>query len=484
MKHTHLLLFLSALCLLWTAELSAQIELSPVFSDNMVLQQQANVPVWGKAKAGKTVRITTSWDNKTYSQTADPTGFWKVEIQTPVAGGPYTITLSSGKTIKLNNVMAGDVWICSGQSNMEMQVLGWGKVNNYEEEIKDAAYPDIRFLQIEKEVSPTPLNDIKAAGNGWQVCSPATVPDFSAVGYFFGRSIHQSQHIPIGLINTSWGGTIAETWTSRESLEAMKEFTEAIKAVAAMTPGQDKNPNRPTLLYNAMLHPLIPYTIKGAIWYQGEANAGRAYQYRELFPLMITDWRKQWGYDFPFYFVQLANYMKPVAEPAESAWAELREAQQKTLHLSNTGMAVTIDIGDADDIHPKNKQDVGRRLALAARANTYGEKIDYSGPAYESYTIEGNRIRLFFKHTNGGLQAKGGEPLKGFAIAGVDHTFHWADAVIDGNTVVVSSPEVSFPVAVRYAWADNPACNLSNGTQLPASPFRTDDWQGVTYGKK
>lgn len=243
-------------------------------------------------------------------------------------------------------------------------------------------------------------------------------------------------------------------------------------------------PNIPSFLYNAMLNPIISYSIKGAIWYQGESNTGEAYQYREIMPLMIEDWRNKWGYEFPFYLLQLANFNGLQTHPVNSTWAELREAQTRTIQiLNNTGMAVTIDIGEAFDIHPKNKQDVGKRLALAARAQTYGEKIPYSGPMYHRYKIEGNKIRLFFLHTNGGLKTKDYEPLKGFTIAGLDHKFHWAEAIIDGNTIVVSCPEVDFPVAVRYAWADNPICNLYNGVDLPASPFRTDDWQVITYGK-
>jgi sialate O-acetylesterase len=233
-----------------------------------------------------------------------------------------------------------------------------------------------------------------------------------------------------------------------------------------------------------MIHPIVPFTIKGAIWYQGESNAEKAYQYRELFPLMIKDWRTQWKSDFPFYFVQLANFMPELPQPAEAAWAELREAQLRTLHLDNTGMAVTIDIGDAKDIHPKNKQEVGRRLALIARADTYKENIAYSGPVYDSYRIEGNTIRITFKQAAEGLKTKNGETLKGFAIAGLDHKFHWANAVIEGNEIVVSCKEVEHPIAVRYAWASNPVCNLYNEAGLPASPFRTDDWPGMTLMKK
>ncbi len=632
--------------------LFARIELPPIFSDNMVLQQQSDAPIWGKASPNKTVKITTSWDNKTYSLVADASGNWKISVQTLAAGGPYSILISDGKEVKLNDVMIGEVWICSGQSNMEMPLAGWGEVNNFKEEITAANYPEIRLLHVEKATSTQPQSNLKVRDGGWQVCSPATIGLFSSVAYFFGRNLNQNLHVPIGLISTSWGGTIAEAWTSAESLENMPYFKDAVKKVKSMPQnesqadyeaklknweiqliqndegyknnnpvwvdvnvddsdwkkmsvpgiwedqgldgfdgvvwfryaldipanfqGQDlelslgtvddwdityfngkqvgatnnratkrvytipgnmvkegkavitvkvtdtggrggfygdktslylikKNnlenesislagdwkykttvdfassprkprlpddPNRSTVLYNAMLHPIIPYSIRGAIWYQGEANDNRAVQYGELFPLLIRDWRKQWNSDFPFYFVQLANFREMKSEPTESNWAELRESQMKTLNLENTGMAVTIDIGDAKDIHPKNKQDVGLRLALAARANTYGEMIAYSGPVYKGYKLEQNKIRIYFEHTNGGLKTKDNLPLKGFAIAGSDHHFHWADAVIEGNEIVVSSPQVEFPVLVRYGWANNPDCNLYNGAGLPASPFR------------
>lgn len=658
-------LVISLLFLFGSVALSAQVKLLPIFSDNMVLQQQTQAPIWGETKPNKKVEITTSWDKKKYAVQADAQGKWKTTVATPVAGGPYTVTISDGKPVKLANVMIGEVWICSGQSNMEMQVDGWGKVNNYQQEMADAQnYPNIRFMLVEKATSPEPVSEMKAAGNGWQVCSSKSVADFSAAGYFFGRDLYKYQNVPIGLIDTSWGGTIIETWTSKEALatvpsmgkrlealnglplskegrekkynqdvEAWKaniekidkgcvngealwatpafndgawktmkvpglmqenglpgfnglvwfrktidipadwvgkdltlnvgviddnDFTyfngvqvghtegwmaarsykipkslvkngKAVIAVRVLDTGgtgginggpenislrlSDSNaiqlagdwkyqislslrdiptmpvnmswdPNAPTFLFNAMLNPIIPYAIKGAIWYQGESNTAQAYQYRELMPLMITDWRNHWGYDFPFYMVQLASFTAKQTAPVESTWAELREAQTQTLHLNNTGMAVIIDAGEEFDIHPKNKQTVGQRLALAARAQTYGEKIPYSGPMYETYKIEGNKIRLYFNHTDGGLKIKGGEAPKGFTIAGVDHKFHWADAVIDGNTIVVSSPEVALPMAVRYAWADYPIYNMFNGADLPMSPFRTDDWQGNTYGSK
>ena len=266
--------------------------------------------------------------------------------------------------------------------------------------------------------------------------------------------------------------SLAGEWKYQVAADARKE---------GMPPkDMSENPNLPTSLYNAMIHPLVPYTIRGAIWYQGENNASRAYQYRELFPLVIENWRQDWGQDFPFYFVQLANFMQQSPQPADSEWAELREAQTRTLAVANTGMEVIIDKGDANDIHPKDKQAVGHRLALIARANTYGEQIPYSGPMYRSYQVDGDKIILSFDHTNGGLKSGDGKELQGFSIAGRDHKFHWAKAEIQGDKIVVTSPEEPYPVAVRYAWANNPVCNLYNGAGLPASPFRTDDWKGVT----
>jgi sialate O-acetylesterase len=291
--------------------------------------------------------------------------------------------------------------------------------------------------------------------------------------------------ISIRVTDTGGGGGIygdeakiflASDEAGKISLSGEWKYKQAVNFREFPSPQSIRNPNRPTVLYNAMIHPLIPYAMQGAIWYQGESNADRAYQYRELFPLMIRDWRKAWNRDFPFYFVQLANYMERKNEPQESDWAKLREAQLQTLNLENTGMAVIIDIGDAKDIHPKNKQEVGRRLALAAEANTYKQKNDFSGPIYRGYKIEGNKIKLSFNYAEG-LKSNDGKALTGFAIAGPDHVFHWANAVIEGSEVVVNSPEIKFPVAVRYAWANNPECNLHNGANLPASPFRTDDWQ-------
>lgn len=626
----------------------SQVILPSFFGDNMVLQQKTSAPVWGKAKPNGVIKVITSWDKKEYITKTNADGRWKIALTTPSAGGPYTITIKDDrKLLTLKNIMIGEVWLCSGQSNMEMPLAGWGKIYNYEREIAEANYPNIRIFQAKHTTTSYPMDDIESTNNGWQECSPATIPNFSATAYFFGRDLYKSQNVSIGLIHTSWGGTLAEAWTSEQSLREMPEFLEDIEDIkkdpvqidqnewmkqvqendfglknnvalaaqknyndydwkTATLPGvweenglsnvdgivwyrktidipdnwtgndltlslgsiddgdityfngvqigttngwdmerkylipaklvkkgtaviavrvldtgggggfhgsplnmyispvnketlrenldgewkyklsvsqRNQNPNlenRPTGLYNGMIAPFVSYAIKGVIWYQGEGNSGRSYQYRTLFPLMINDWRTKWGYDFPFYFVQLANFMQVKEEPSESGWAELREAQFQTLRLENTGMATIIDIGDADDIHPKNKQDVGLRLSLQARKNTYGEDIIASGPLYDSYRMEGDKIRIFFKPGTGKLTVKNDDILKGFSIAGPDKKFYWADAKIEGNEVIVSSSSVAFPVAVRYAWADNPICNLYNEAGLPASPFRTDDWLGVT----
>ncbi|MDR1372557.1 MAG: sialate O-acetylesterase [Dysgonamonadaceae bacterium] len=459
----------------------AEIRIAKIFTDNMVLQQQTEVPVWGKTEANKGIKLITSWDNQPYHADADSEGKWTVRIKTPKAGGPYSITVSGKKDkIIIKNILIGEVWICSGQSNMEMPLAGWGKVKDWEQEIADADFPAIRLFTVEKNTSVTPLEDLKESNGKWQECSPETVAEFSSVAYFFGRHLYRNLNVPLGLVNTSWGGTVAEAWTSRETVEMIPDFAAALDRLQKQeeTDAVKRNPNRVTVLYNAMIYPLVPFTVGGAIWYQGESNADRAYQYCDLFPLMIQNWRSVWGKNFPFYFVQLANFMERKPEPQSSRWAELREAQLRTLRLQNTGMAVTVDIGDEKDIHPKNKQDVGLRLALNALAKTYGKQVSYSGPVYRSYQIEGDKIRVKFEDTATGLKTSDGNEIRGFAIAGADHVFHWATATAENETeVTVGSSYVKYPVAVRYAWADNPECNLTDSSGLPASPFRTDDWK-------
>ena len=494
----------------------ADIKLPAVIGDNMVLQQGEKVAIWGWAEANEEVMVGVSWHSMQWGLRAGKDGKWQFEMNAPKAGGPYEMTLRGKNTITIKNILVGEVWVCSGQSNMQWSVRSSA---NAEQEIAGAKYPKIRLFGVQREVADEPKSDCVGS---WTLCSPETVPNFSAVAYFFGRELHKELNIPIGLIHTSWGGTPAEAWTRRGELEKEPDFAPILKrsadAIARYPqakadyekkleqwkeaakkakeeekpvpkkprgPSAPLNSHTPASLYNAMIAPLIPYGIAGAIWYQGESNVGRAYQYRKLFPAMIKSWRSNWGQgDFAFVFVQLANFMAVKDDPAESAWAELREAQSMGLALPNTGMAVIIDIGEANDIHPKNKQDVGKRLATWALGATYGRKTVYSGPLYKSMKTEGNKIALSFDHVGGGLVAKGEGPLKGFGVAGADKKFVWADAKIDGDTIIVGSDEVSEPVAVRYAWADNPVCNLYNAEGLPASPFRTDDWPGVTVDAK
>ena len=493
----------------------ADIRLPAVVGDNMVLQSGMKAPLWGWADPGEEVRLSVNWHRMERRTSADKDGKWMFEIKSPPVGGPYQIRLKGKNTIALKNILVGEVWVCSGQSNMQWSVQN---SNNAKEEIAAAKYPKVRLFSVERKVADTPQTDCKGR---WVECNPETIPGFSAVGYYFGRHLHKELNVPIGLIHTSWGGTPAEAWTSPAMLKTIPECEPILKrwkdAVAnypkAMTkykeavekwkkdsakakadgkkaprrpwaPFGPGHPHSPSGLYNAMIAPLIPYGIQGAIWYQGESNASRAYQYRKLFPAMIKSWRKSWEQNcFPFLFVQLANFRDVKEEPAESDWAELREAQTMTLDLDNTGMAVIIDIGEAKDIHPRNKQDVGKRLAVWALGTTYGWDIVHSGPLYKSMEIKGGAAVLSFDHVGKGLVAKGGAALKGFAIAGEDKKFVWAKAEVKGKTIVVSSDEVANPVAVRYAWADNPPCPLRNAEGLPASPFRTDDWPGITDGK-
>ena len=653
-----------------SSSFSQELSIPNVLSDNMVIQRGIRAPVWGTATPGS--KVTVLFHDSKASATADAAGKWKVALGPFTAGGPFEMTISTtGKKITFKNVLIGDVWVCSGQSNMQM---GVGGVRNAQEEINTANYPNIRLFTVPNIVATTPQSNCD--GN-WSACTPQTVAGFSAAGFFFGRELHNKYKVPIGLINTSWGGTPVESWIRKEVMTAdpttaylvekyaqppsanaeqltaeynkkLQEFNlssryadegnkgetmgfaksdfadndwktmaqpatwgssasgpdvdgsvwfrkkitipatwegkdlklslgaiddtdttyfngekvgatdhdtpnywaaprvytvpgtvvkagEATIAVrvfnemgqAGMTGPADalkiapaessdsisltgdwkyqvesirehKDAPKPPVapagiwdswtpggLYNAMIHPLIPFGIKGAIWYQGESNAGRSYEYRNLFAKMITNWRQDWGEgNFPFFWVQLANFMQRQPQPLDSGWAELREAQSMAMSLPKTAQAVIIDIGDAEDIHPKNKQDVGKRLAYNAEAIAYGDKVEYLGPVYKSMTVKGNEITLSFTHIGSGLSTGSSFTLAGFAISAADKKFHWATARIEGDKVVVSSPDVTSPTAVRYAWGDNPACNLSNKEGIPASPFRTDNWPGITAASK
>ena len=635
-----------------------KLEMSPLFGENMVLQQQKEIPVWGLAPSGSTV--TVIFRNQKIKTKADDDGKWIVYLNPGKTGTGETLTIKNKhQKLIFKNVAVGDVWLASGQSNMEVPLINkWGAINNGEAEAASANYPDIRLFTVNHNCPVVPVDTIST--DGWKTCTPESVKNFSAVAYFFGRDLYNQLHVPIGLIMSVWGGSVAEAWTSAESLELMEDFTnnvQKIRSLPADTAAQRKqfekdnfqmhiemarkdpgimgrdtvftvlalketdwsamnlpglwentdfgvfdgsvwfrkhvslptemslkemtlnigssddfdeawvngrkvgesgywgiprhykipanvvkegdnvitlrvsdfqgaggfndkpedfylsgpgnfhldisgewlmhagynardietmamkpgDPNRPTVLYNGMINPLIPFAIKGVIWYQGESNTGKAWQYRTLFPTLIKDWRNHWkAGDCPFYFVQLANFMQRNDKPVDDMWAELREAQSAALQLSNTGMAVTIDIGDANNIHPGNKQDVGKRLALWALNKTYKKDIPCSGPLYRSYNIVGNQIIINFDYVYNGLSTSDKGNLKGFAIAGDNKKFVWADAHILGNTVVVSCKEIANPVAVRYAWSSNPECNLINSANLPASPFRTDDWDLIT----
>ena len=471
----HILLSIMAFAMAITA--MAMPKLSPLFSDNMVIQQQTHAPIWGTAKPNKKVTITASWDNEKVIVKADDKGAWETVLKTPEAGGPYSITISDGKAITLKNVMIGEVWLCSGQSNMEFPVKGWTQVINADKEVAEANHKNIRLLQIHKVTSEEPSREVIANSPTWQECTSQTIPEFSAVAYFFAREISQKIGVPIGVIDATWGGSNIESWISKSTLQYVPQQADSI-ARTNYHPWR----NSPTALYNGMISPLVPMAMKGVLWYQGEQNELRGYEYRDLFPMLISDWRKQWNYDFPFYFVQLANFHERKNEPTESLWAEMREAQALTLHVKNTGMAVTADIGEGNDVHYHNKQEVGRRLALIAMANCYHAKdAVYWGPSMKDYSIDGDKIILHMEPT-GGLVVKGNQ-LKNFTIAGADHKFHQAEAKIDGNDIIVWSKNVPFPLAVRYAWQDNPDIELFNRFGLPASTFRTDDWPGLSFGK-
>lgn len=627
---------------------SAEVSLPPYFSDNMVVQRDSELTVMGRTSVpGSKVTVIPDWDKKEYATVANSSGDFKVVIKTPKAGGPYTITVNDGDKLTLNNVLSGEVWVCSGQSNMEMPVKGWGQVMNWEQELKDADHPSIRLLQVKRTTAPAPVDamDLQLNGDGWAVCSPQSVENFSSVAYFYARELASKLNMPVGVIDTSWGGTPAESWTSIATLQNVLDIDQYAKGIAAcegdieklrrkndddvrkwreimnskdpgmegskavwastfhegwpemkfpgmienqgladydgsvwvqrkveipaswagkdvtvtlgsiddddityfngeeighcegvifrrtytipaslvkggeatvtvriqdtgglggingeesdlalicgderiplsgdwkyhvavplsQLPSRNESPESPYFpgnLYNSMIHPLIQFPMRGAIWYQGESNVTRWEQYTPLFQAMINNWREDWGKEFPFYFVQLANFLPRQDVQPDSEWAHLREAQANALKLVNTGMAPAIEIGEDLDIHPKNKQEVGRRLAKLALADTYG-KGKYELPEMKKLTVTGNRAILEMSLP---LNVKG-DKATGFVVCGPDMKFFPAQAIVEGNKITVTAPEVKHPVAVRYGWADNPACNLYSTDNLPLPPFRTD----------
>jgi sialate O-acetylesterase len=497
----------------------ADVTLAPLFADHAVLQSGKTVPVWGRADPGE--KVTVKYREYAAAGLADLDGRWVALLPPMPAQASGADLIATGKnSISVHDVVVGDVWLCSGQSNMEFPVYDPNSqifhLKNGEKEAAAANFPPIRQFAVSRQVADKPAETVKGA---WAVCSPETAGRFTAVGYFFARDIFRRFGVPVGIIDSTWGGTPVESWMSPAALasdpafavigerwkQALAEYPakktafdpaiaewareEAVEAAAGKArhaaflkthpkPREPVGPGSswmPAGLFNGMINPLLPFGIRGILWYQGESNAGRASEYHNLFSAMVTEWRSNFGQgDLPFYWVQLASYKVP-DDPTGATWAWLREAQTQTLSLPATGQASAIDIGDPDNIHPADKQEVGRRLALIAKARVYGISVDYSGPVFSSATVEGNSIRVRFEYADNGLTAAG-KPLQSFELAGADRKFHPASASISGSTVVVRSAEVPAPVAVRYAWQNAPEANLFNGAGLPATPFRSDDW--------
>ena len=443
---------------------NATITLPNVLSDNMILQQQSSVKLWGWGNPAEKIFITTSWNHKTDSVTTDGNAKWEWIVQTPIAGGPYTITFKASNTIVLNNILIGEVWICSGQSNMEMNYY-WG-IPQMREDLPTAFDPNIRFFSVSKITAQAPQENVKGE---WMLCDSNSVKSFSAAAYYFGRKLREVLHVPVGLIHASWGGTPAETWTPAEVVTNNATLKEA---------AQKLNPSpwwpiNPGYAYNAMIAPFTNFSVAGAIWYQGESNTGTASTYEQLFSSMIQSWRKKWNKEFPFYYVQLA----PFKYGNNSIAALLREQQVKTLQTPKTGMVVINDLPvDTLDIHPKDKRSVGYRLANLALKETYGKNIyGYVSPLYKNMVVDKNQVVLSFD--NASELTANAKTIVGFFIASNDKKFYPAQAKIEGNKIIVWSKEVSQPVAVRYAFSNTAVGNVFSKEGLPLSPFRTDDWQ-------
>ena len=484
--------FLGLSVLLGAAFMYADVTLPKVLASHMVVQRDLPVHVWGWATAGENVAVDFRGESKTTA--VSELGLWSVYMSPGSAGGPFQLTIKASNTITLEDVLVGDVWVAGGQSNMEFEMH---RASTAAIDLPKAANSRIRLMIVDKGFSDYPKTDL--TGTAWTASTPESAKDFSAVAWYFAREIEEREHVPVGVIDSTWGGTVAEAWTSltalgedaalapvfaarghmtdREATALLEEKVRARQINEAKAQGKPEpqfpwHPSLamwgPAMLYNAMIAPLTPFPIRGVVWYQGESNSAleRAPTYERLFRTLIEDWRRQWQIgDFPFLYVQIANFK---SKPTE-IWAPIREAQRRALELRNTGMAVTIDIGNPNDVHPTDKLTVGTRLALAARAISYGEQLEYSGPLFRQVTPEGNSLRVWFDHA-AGLEAKGGA-LTGFEVAGEDGQFAPAEAKIDGNTVVLSSTSISLPVAARYGWENSPECHLYNSAGLPASPF-------------
>ncbi len=508
MKQIRLTFLLVLVSLFACLTAQAEVRLPGFFNDHMVLQRERPIPIWGWANPGERISVALS-GGSTATATAADDGRWKVALDAMPAGGPHTLTVTGANKVEIKDVLIGEVWLCSGQSNMEWTVRS---SLNPEEEAAAAKHPLIRHVKVARKTSGLPLEDLSAQ---WQVCSPETVPSFTAAGYFMARKLHQELGVPIGLINSSWGGTRIEPWTPIEGFQqvpALKDILNQVSLTRPENPAYQKrlkkfvadtetwvaetketlvakrpapafpaelNPltrhTDPTSLFNAMVAPIVGYGMRGAIWYQGESNHSEGMLYHEKKKALVRGWRKIWGIgDFPFYYVQIAPYQYGSEDPA--ILARFWEAQAASLEIANTGMIVISDIGNIRDIHPKNKQEVGRRLALLALKNDYGQKgLVASGPVFESLKIEGDKLRVTFKHTAGGLKSRDGKPLTHFELIGEQAAFVKADARIDGDAIVLSAKGVKQPAAMRFAWHKLAEPNLANGAGLPASAFRAGE---------
>ena len=457
--------FTKSLCLLMLSSAlsfsvaKANISIPEIFSDNMVLQQKSEVTLWGWAKTGEPITIKADWLDNELTVNVGSQGTWRVLLATPAAGGPYTIRLKGYNEILLKNVLIGEVWLCSGQSNMEWSAnMG---INNAQEEIVNANYPEIRLFTVFHSTSLYPQEHLTGQ---WLECTPENMQNFSSIGYFFARKLHKELGIPVGIINTSWGGTPAESWMPDEVFSK----NDLLRNAAAKQKPVPWGPVEPARIYNSMISPLIPFRIAGVLWYQGESNTINSYAYKEILSALIQSWRDKWGYDFPFYYAQIAPYN--YGRPFEGV--EVREAQRRVLEVSNTGMAVLSDIGDTTDIHPKNKQDAALRLANLALNRHYRIlQTEDSGPLFKEMAVDKNKAFISFDHS-AGLYATG-KNVTCFEIAGADKVFYPAEAKIKGEQVVVSARNVKLPVAVRFAWSNTATPNLFNGSNLPASCFIT-----------
>jgi sialate O-acetylesterase len=460
-------LIVSVIC---SFSLYGEVKLPAIFSDNMVLQQKTDAAIWGTAAKNSTVKVTTSWNGKSYTARAGSDGKWKVKVATPSAGGPYEVSVSDGATLKLKNVLIGEVWVCSGQSNMEMPMKGYMNqpIKGSNEAIATSSNPAIRLFTVTKASNLQPQDDFTG---GWKNCEPENVSTFSATAYYFGLMLNKVLNVPIGLINSSWGGTRVEPWISEEGFIKFDFITMPDKNQTGTL-----SPQTPTVLFNAMISPMVGYGIRGAIWYQGESNRNEADKYTLLLPGMVENWRSLWGVgEFPFYYVQIAPFDYGTSGLSS---AYLREAQLKaSTAIPNMGMASIMDIGEKANIHPADKKTGSDRLAFLALVNTYGKSgFTGSGPVMKEMTVAGSVVKLTFNNASNGLTSFGKE-LTCFEVAGANKRFYPASAFLTGSGVTLFSPSVAEPVAVRYAFKDFIVGDLFNIEGLPASSFRTDDWK-------